>query len=275
MTKLNGHYLFLFLALVLLGPLLPTYQLVDEFHLRPDRDISREIYFLLMVPFLITGTLVWALRLRHSWRAFLTLTPIALLMAGGYGALFRYFSYGEETLFDGPLAVYVTLPTLVLLERGLPPVNPNQKTPPEQPLQEQYRRLLLSLTLQGPLVGSLILSLMVGLINPLLSFLLIQKMQPILELLRGAYRIGFVPALITGALIWALQLRRNWVGVIVTVVLGFIGTGVSAYFLCDNLLAFILIHIAGTLSALFFSFLLPRPEAASPSSNSSPDKNHD
>ena len=58
MNKLNRHYLFLFLALVLLGPLLPTYQLVDEFHLRPDRDISREIYFLLMVPFLITGTLV-------------------------------------------------------------------------------------------------------------------------------------------------------------------------------------------------------------------------
>ena len=265
MNQLNRHYLFLFLALVLLGPLLPTYQLVDEFHLRPDRDISREIYFLLMVPFLITGTLVWALRLRHSWRAFLTLTPIALLVAGGYGALFRYFSYGEETLFDGPLAVYVTLPTLVLLERGLPLVNPNQKTLPEQPLQEQYRRLLLSLTLQGPLVGSLILSLMVGIINPLLSFLLIQKMQPILELLRGAYRIGFVPALITSALIWALQLRRNWVGVIVTVVLGFIGTGVSAYFLCDNLLAFILIHIAGTLSALFFSRYLPRPEA-----NSSP-----
>ena len=116
---------------------------------------------------------------------------------------------------------------------------------------------------------------MVGLINPLLSFLLIQKMQPILELLRGAYRIGFVPALITGALIWALQLRRNWVGVIVTVVLGFIGTGLRFRFFINFFPLSILVAAAGTLSALFFSRYLPRPAAASSPLNSSPDKNHD
>lgn len=132
-------------------------------------------------------------------------------------------------------------------------------------LNGHYLGLLINAALLGPLWGALLFALLTVAITGALMLLWLAPfhMDVLLKLLWGAYRIGFVPALITSALIWALQLRRNWVGVIVTVVLGFIGTGVSAYFLCDNLLAFILIHIAGTLSALFFSFLLPRPEATS------------
>ncbi len=144
-------------------------------------------------------------------------------------------------------------------------------------LNRRYLGLLINAALLGPLWGALVFALLtVATTGPMSLWLAPHHMDVLSKLLLEAYRIGFVPALITGALVWALQLRRNALGIIVTVMLGFIGTGISAYspgisayflgitdcFLCDDPY-FVLTLAAGTLSALFFSFLLPRPEAAS------------
>lgn len=143
-------------------------------------------------------------------------------------------------------------------------------------LNGHYLGLLINAALLGPLWGALVFALLTVAITGALMLLWLAPfhMDVLLKLLLEAYRIGFVPALITGALVWVLQLRRNALGTIVTVLLGFSGTGISAYSpgvidcLCNDLIYFVLTLVAGTLSALFFSFLLPQPEAASPSSNS-------
>ena len=138
-------------------------------------------------------------------------------------------------------------------------------------LNGHYLGLLINAALLGPLWGALLFALLTVAITGALMLLWLAPfhMDVLLKLLLEAYRIGFIPALITGALVWALQLRRNALGTIVTVLLGFIGTGISAYppgvidCLCNDLIYFVLTLVAGTLSALFFSFLLPRSEAAS------------
>ncbi len=143
-------------------------------------------------------------------------------------------------------------------------------------LNGHYLGLLINAALLGPLWGALMFALLTVAITGALMLLWLAPfhMDVLLKLLLEAYRIGFIPALITGALVWALQLRRNALGTIVTVLLGFIGTGISAYSpgvidcLCNDLIYFVLTLVAGTLSALFFSFLLPRPEAASSPLNS-------
>ncbi len=133
-------------------------------------------------------------------------------------------------------------------------------------LNRHYLFLLIAFGLIGPLVGFLLFFLIT--LPFLYLWLLIMGYhdnmpQFILELLWFIYSFGFAPALITGALIWALQLRRNRVGTIVTGLLGYISSGLRVHFLTDFFPLFIPVAAAGTLSALLFSRYLPRPAAAS------------
>ena len=279
-STLTRDYLTLLPAFVLLGPLISlllTLLVPTKVNgLEADNVDWWGLYFLFTVPALITGLLIWAGKLRRGLRGSINTVLINMLVAGLYGALYRHLMYDDENVFDLILPPFVALPAL-LLSIFLP--RP-EKTMTK--LKRRYLGLIINAALLGPLWGALVFALLtVATTGPMLLWLAPHHMDVLSKLLLEAYRIGFVPALITGALVWALQLRRNALGIIVTVMLGFIGTGISAYspgisayflgisayflgitdcFLCDDPY-FVLTLVAGTLSALFFSFLLPRPAA--------------
>lgn len=172
---------------------------------------------------------------------------VNLLAAGGYGALLIHFIYGEKTPFHLPLALYVALPTLPMLIMGL-----SKQRRQELFQQPQIRRLPLWL-----LAGSLMAVSPVVPVLPLaLTFSGHINIWDFLWAI-GSHGLGL--ALLIGVLVCVFRLRRNAAGSVTLASLGLIHGYVSA-----DLLGL----VGGGLGALFFYPLLPRPEAASPSSNS-------
>ena len=97
-------------------------------------------------------------------------------------------------------------------------------------------------------------------------------------LLSFGYLFGLLPALLTGALVWALGLRRDGSGIGATLLLGmglsFLEGLIFSGNQSDPTFAGML-ALYGFGSALCFCPCLPQPEATSSPLNSSPEKNHD
>lgn len=101
MTKSNDHYLWLFLAFITLGPPLPIPVYLLMFKISPDgwNDLSPLIafsYILGLLPALLTGTLVWALKLRRNESGVLSTLGLGIVLSAVEG----FFFFGAPQLVE-------------------------------------------------------------------------------------------------------------------------------------------------------------------------------
>ena len=198
MNKLNRHYLFLLIAYGLLGPLLPALALFLMNDSRPwqwewprwAEDLG--FYYVIgLAPALITGALVWALGLRRNRQGLNFTLAIALILAVALTSCFSQ-NWGDFS------AVLLTRAlTAGLLYRALP--QPTVDYWPVTKLQRHYCFLFLGFTVLGPLLPGWVFLILLGGDGDTLDsgFLIL------------SYGSGLLPALLTGALVWQLQLRRD------------------------------------------------------------------
>lgn len=102
MMKLNRHYLLLFLAFGLLGPPLPIPVYLLLFKISPDgwNDLGPLItfsYILGLLPALLTGTLVWALKLRRNESGVLSTLGLGIVLSAVQGF---FFFFGTQQLVE-------------------------------------------------------------------------------------------------------------------------------------------------------------------------------
>lgn len=262
MNKLNRHYLFLLIAYGLLGPLLPVLALFLMNNSQPwqwewprwAEELS--IYYLIgMLPALITGALVWALGLRRNRQGLNFTLAIALILAVPLG-----LSIGQDwgDFFAGLLASALAA---VLLQRALP--QPTADYRPVAKLQRHYGFLFLGFTVLGPLLPGLLLMLLGRASDLLLDW------EERSAFLLASYLFGLLPALLTGALVWRLNLRRDLKGIATTLGLGFLMAALYGVMSHHGDLENAALGFCGIFTALSLCPYLPRPEAASPTLNAS------
>ena len=250
MTKLNRHYLFLLIAYGLLGPLLPALALF----LMDDSQLLRQewhrwaevlgIYCVIgLAPALITGALVWVLGLRRNRQGLNFTFAIALILAV-VPALSLSQDWGD--FFAGLLASTLAAG---LLQRALP--LPTADYRPVAKLQLHYGFLFLDFTVIGPLLPVLFLMLLDGDIKHLSHWQ---------EIFFFCYLFGLLPALLTGALVWRLKLRRDLKGIATTLGLGFLLAALYGLIMSGGELSGAAMGLYGIFAALFFCPFLPRPE---------------
>ncbi len=262
MTKLNRHYLFLLIAFGLLGPLLPALALflMNDSHLLrlvwPRWEEVLGFYYVIgLAPALITGALVWALGLRHNRQGLNFTLTIALLLAV-VQAICLSRDWG-----DFSVVLLTSALTTGLLYHHLP--QPTADYRPVAKLQRHYCFLFLGFTVIGPLLPGLFLALLDGDIKRLLGW---GKLSVFLIF---SYLFGLLPALLTGALVWRLKLRRDLKGIAATLGLGFLLAALYGLMMSGGKLNGVVMGLYGIFAALFFCPFLPRPEAASPTLNAS------
>ncbi len=205
MTKLDRHYLWLFLAFVPMGPLMPLALLcwaqANDDSLAAGGWLS--FYLSLMTAALITGAVVWGLKLRRSWRSTLATLFVHLLAVHLYGSMGRFFSSGADGLYS-LLLLAVLLPALPLaLALPRPPVRLAKKRP--DPWQKQYDQLRWRFLLTGPLFALPPLAIYLGLFNG-------WRLGELLLAIPFLYLLYVLPALGTVALARRFQLRCDFKG---------------------------------------------------------------
>ena len=249
MNKLNRHYLFLLIAYGLLGPLLPALALFlmnDSQLLRQEWPRWAEVlgvyYVIGLAPALITGALVWALGLRRNRQGLNFTLAIALILAL---VLVLSLSRDWGDFFAGLLAS--ALPA-GLLQRALP--QPTVDYRPVTKLQRHYCFLLLAFTVIGPLLPVLFVALVYG---------DIKHLSHLQEIFFFCYLFGLLPALLTGALVWALGLRRDGSGIGATLGLGFLMAALYGLMMSDGELEDTVLGLYGLFATLFFCPFLPQP----------------
>lgn len=287
MNKLNRHYLFLLIAFVLIGPLLPTLPLlltapflhinIPYFGVLDGVEIKKEVlpfaYKVGTLPALLTGALVWLLRLRRNWRGMVATFGLGWLLGGLALAIFPQetfpFSDGMGSresggIFQSILASLFCFGgfSAYLLSFALP--LPADKA--IDPAREgHYFLLFLALPLLGPILGMLPFYMEIS-----LTTAHIPSGWWLKNLLGVAYLLGMAPAALLGALVWVKGLGRNWAGCLKMVLLGFLimmaGPGLifSAFIFNGGISSALRLGAYGAFSALCFCPFLPRPE-----------KNHD
>ena len=254
-STLSRDYLTLLPAFVLLGPLISM--LLTLLVPTKVNGLGAEVdwwglYFLFAVPALITSLLIWAGKLRRGLRGSINTVLINMLAAGLYGALYRHLMYDEENVFDLILPPFVALPAL-LLSIFLPrPKTTTTGTMRDMKLNRHYLLLFLAFIALGPVLPALVMFFSIS--------------NDLEFALKVGYFFGGLPALLTGALVWILKLRRNVSGIGAALALG---TGLS---LLEGALfggfigittAELMVQLAlyGFFSALCFCPFLPRPAA--------------
>ena len=250
MTKLNRHYLFLLIAYGLLGPLLPVLALFLMNDIQPWRQEWPHwaevlgFYCVIGAPALITGALVWALGLRRNRQGLNFTLAIALILAVVL-ALCLSQNWGDfsAVLLASALAA-------VLLQRYLP--QPTADYRPVTKLQRHYCFLFLGFTVLGPLLPWLFLMLLGG-ASDTLDW---EKLSLSLIIIYGS---GLLPALLTGALVWALGLRRNRQGISTTLGLGLLMAALYGLMMGGGTLEGAAMGLYGIFAALFFCPFLPEP----------------
>ena len=253
MTKLNRHYLFLLIGYGLLGPLLPALALFLMNDSRPwqwprwAEQLSIYIYYVIgMLPALITGGLVWALGLRRNRQGLNFTLAIALILAVPLGLSIDP-DWGD--FFAGLLAS--ALPA-GLLQRALP--RPTADYRPVAKLQLHYGFLFLGFTVIGPLLPVLFLMLLNGASN-------FPDLEELSVFLFFSYLFGLLPALLTGALVWKLKLRRDAKrGIATTLGLGFLMAALYGLIMSGGELEGTVLGLCGLFAALFFCPFLPAPD---------------
>ncbi len=248
MNKLNRHYLFLLIAYGLLGPLLPALALFLMNDSRPWQwqwprwAEQLSIYYVIgMLPALITGGLVWALGLRRNRQGLNFTLAIALILAVPLGLSIDP-DWGD--FFAGLLASALTAG---LLHRALP--RPTADYRPVAKLQLHYGFLFLGFTVIGPLLPELFLTLLKGDRKNLLPTFFVD------------YLFGLLPALLTGALVWKLKLRRDAKrGIATTLGLGFLMAALYGLIMSGGELEGTVLGLCGLFATLFFCPFLPAPD---------------
>ena len=253
MNKLNRHYLFLLIAYGLLGPLLQALALFlmnDSQLLRQEWPRWAEVLGVYCViglaPALITGALVWALGLRRNRQGLNFTFAIALILAL---VLVLSLSRDWGDFFAGLLANALAAG---LLYRALP--QPTADYRPVAKLQRHYGFLLLAFTVLGPLLPVLFLALLDGDIKSLLGW------GELSVFLIFSYLFGLLPALLTGALVWRLKLRRDLKGIAATLGLGFLMAALYGLIMSGGELSGAVLGLYGIFATLFFCPFLPAPD---------------
>lgn len=272
MNKLNRHYLFLLIAFVLIGPLLPTLPLWPTalfpiFGVVGGAEVITELlpevlpfaYKVGTLPALLTGALVWLLRLqRNRWGMGATF-GLGWLLGGLALAIFpEHFSLLLLPFSFGGFSAYLLSFALPLpADKAIDPAR-----------EGHYFLLFLALPLLGPILALLPVVLEISLIHAQPKFAHLGA--GLKNLLGLAYLLGMAPAALLGALVWVKGLGRNWAGCLKMVLLGFLimmaGPGLifSAFIFNGNISSALRLGAYGAFSALCFCPFLPRPE-----------KNHD
>lgn len=295
MTKLNRHYLFLLIVFGLIGPLLPTLPLwltapflhinIPYFGVLDGVEIKKEVlpfaYKVGTLPALLTGALIWALRLRRNCKGLVATFGLGWLLGCLALTIFPQetfpFSDGMGSRESGGIAQLILASlfcfggfSAYLLSFTLP--LPADKA--IDPAREgHYFLLFLALPLLGPILGMLPFYIEIS-----LTTAHIPSGWGLKNLLGWAYLLGMAPAALLGRQVWALQLCRNWAGCLKMVLLGLLmmaWPGLIFSIFNGDISSALRLGAYGAFSALCFCPFLPRPAAASPSSNSSPEKNHD
>ena len=248
MTRLNRHYLLLFLAYGLLGPLLPALALflMNDIQLwRQEWPHWTEVlgfYCVIGAPALLTGALVWALGLRRNRQGLNFTLAIALILAVVLALRL------SQNLGDFSAVLLTSALAAVLLQRGLP--QPTVDYWPVTKLQRHYCFLFLGFTVLGPLLPGLFLMLLGG----------AGDFRVFLSLSYGFGLLGpLLPALLTGALVWKLKLHRDVRGITVTLRLGFLMVALYGLMTGGGILGGAAMGFLGVFAALFFCPFLPEP----------------
>ena len=253
MTKLNRHYLFLLIAYSLLGPLLPALFLMLLGGASDTLDWEELSGFLIisygfgLLPALITGALVRALGLRRNRQGLNFTLAIALILAVVL-ALYLSQNWGDfsAVLLTSALAAG-------LLYRALP--QPTVDYWPVTKLQRHYCFLFLGFTVLGPLLPGLFLMLLGGASDLLLDW------EERSAFLLASYLLGLLPALLTGALVWRLNLRRDLKGIATTLGLGFLMAALYGLIMMGiGNLGNAVLGLCGLFATLFFCPFLPAPD---------------
>ena len=261
MTKLNRHYLVLLIAYGLLGPLLPALALFLMNDSQPWQwewprwaEVLGFYYVIGLVPALITGALVWALGLRRNRQGLNFTLAIALILAVVLAlCLSRDWGDFSAVLLTSAL-------TAGLLYRALP--QPTADYRPVAKLQRHYGFLLLAFTVLGPLLSGLLLMLLARASDLLLDW------EERSAFLIASYLFGLLPALLTGALVWRLKLRRDLKGIATTLGLGFLMAALYGLMMSGGgELSGAAMGLYGIFAALFFCPFLPQRENPSPTLN--------
>ena len=286
MTKLNRHYLFLLIVFGLIGPLLPTLPLwpIALFPIKLDwlldlngAEILKEVlpfaYKVGTLPALLTGALIWALRLRRNCKGMVATFGLGWLLGVLALTIFPQetfpFSDGmgsreSSGIFQlilaslfcfGGFSAYLLSFTLPLPEdKAIDPAR-----------EGHYFLLFLALPLLGPILGMLPVALEISLIPDQPEFAPLGARLK--NLLVWAYLLGMVPAALLGRQVWALQLCRNWAGCLKMVLLGLLMMALPGLIFStfiSGISSILWLGAYGAFSALCFCPFLPRPE-----------KNHD
>ena len=275
MSQLNRHYLFLLIVFGLIGPLLPTLPLwptvlfpIDMYFGVVNAEVIKEVlpftYKVGTLPALLTGALVWLLRLRRNRRGMETTSWLGGLL-GGFALVVSYHLDREHfSLLLVPFSfvgfsAYLLSPALPLpADKAIDPAR-----------EGRYFLLFLALPLLGPILGMLPVALEISLIPDQPEFAPLGTRLK--NLLGWAYLLGMAPAALLGRQVWALQLCRNWAGCLKMVLLGLLmmaWPGLIFSIFNSAVSSTLWLGAYGAFSALCFCPFLPRPEAASPSSNS-------
>lgn len=275
MSQLNRYYLFLLIVFGLIGPLLPTLPLWPTalfpiFGVVGGAEVITELlpevlpfaYKVGILPALLTGALIWLLRLRRNrWGMGATFWLGGLL---GVLALVVFYHLDHEHFYLPLLPFSFGGFSAYLLSLALP--LPADKA--IDPAREgHYFLLFLALPLLGPVLALLPVVLEISLIHAQPKFAHLGA--GLKNLLGLAYLLGMAPAAWLGALVWVKGLGRNGAGCLKMVLLGFLimmaGPGLifSAFIFNGDISPALRLGAYGAFSALCFCPFLPRPEAAS------------